>query len=167
MKNFWRVFIFYFFRIWYSESIYYGNGFMQGRMKYTKRPIKQSADMQGSTKCTKLMMHEMYQFGQIVAKFEYEYSRIEFALPQFKEHKLWVSDQTHVDVVAVVVRVLFLCLVVWYVRFIKLSCIRCRCGMIENIVNFALSPFAWYTWNSFCHQSQNNVGSVVLLGNSK
>ena len=33
-----------------------------------------------------------------------------------------------------------LCLFVWYVWFIKLCCVRCRCGKKENILNFALSP---------------------------
>ena len=49
------------------------------------------------------------------------------------------SGETHVNVVFLVVRVVFVWLVVWYVWFIKLGCIRCLCGMKENILNFALS----------------------------
>ena len=70
----------------------------------------------------------------------------EFPLSHLQGHKLCVSSKTHTDVVVLVVRVVFLCLVVWYVlkflyfNFIKLACIRRRCGMKENILNFALSP---------------------------
>ena len=39
----------------------------------------------------------------------------EFALSQLSEQKLCVSGETHVDVVVLVVRVVFVCLVVWYV----------------------------------------------------
>ena len=46
--------------------------------------------------------------------------------------------KTHVDVVVLVVWVVFVWFVVCYVWFIKLGCIRRRCGM--NIFNFGLSP---------------------------
>ena len=32
------------------------------------------------------------------------------------------------------------CMKVFMLPFIKLGCIRCRCGIKENIFNFALSP---------------------------
>ena len=64
----------------------------------------------------------------------------EFALSQMEEHKLCFSDETHVDFIFLVVQVVFVWLVVWYVWFIKLGCIRCRCGMKENILYFVLSP---------------------------
>ena len=38
----------------------------------------------------------------------------EFALSQLQEHKLCVTGETHVDVVNVVVRIVFVYLVVWY-----------------------------------------------------
>ena len=64
----------------------------------------------------------------------------EFALSQMEEHKLCFRDETHVDFIFLVVQVVFVWLVVWYVWFIKLGCIRCRCGMKENILYFVLSP---------------------------
>ena len=33
-----------------------------------------------------------------------------------------------------------ICMKILMLSFIKLGCIRCRCGMNENILNFALSP---------------------------
>ena len=38
----------------------------------------------------------------------------EFALSQLQEHKLCVIGETHIDVVNVVVRIVFVYLVVWY-----------------------------------------------------
>ena len=38
----------------------------------------------------------------------------EFAFSQLQEHKLCVTSETHFDVVVLVVRVVFVCLVVWY-----------------------------------------------------
>ena len=45
-------------------------------MKRTKLLNKPSADFLGSVKCTKLVMVEMYEIGQFLAEFEYEYCRI-------------------------------------------------------------------------------------------
>ena len=55
------------------------------------------------------------------------------------QQKVCVSGETHVDVTILVVRVVFVCLVIWYVWFLKLGCIRC-CYCIKNILNFAFSP---------------------------
>ena len=45
-------------------------------MKCTKLLNKPSTDFWGSVKCTELVMVEMYEFGQFLAEFEYEYCRI-------------------------------------------------------------------------------------------
>ena len=63
------------------------------------------------------------------------------------------------DVVVLVVRVVF----VWYVWFIKLACVRCRCGMKENIFNFALSPLCLV----YVKFLMSSVASVALVGNSQ
>ena len=39
----------------------------------------------------------------------------EFVLPQLQEHKLCVTSEIHIDVVVLVVRVVRVCLPVWYV----------------------------------------------------
>ena len=39
----------------------------------------------------------------------------EFALSRLQELKLCVNSETHNDVVVLVVRIVFVCLVVWYV----------------------------------------------------
>ena len=49
---------------------------MQGWMKYTKLLNKPSTGFWGSMKCIKLVMDEVYKIGGLIAKFEYEYSRI-------------------------------------------------------------------------------------------
>ena len=46
-----------------------------------------------------------------------------FALPQLQQHRLFVSSETHVDVVVLVVRVVSVCLVVCI--FLVLSSLRC------------------------------------------
>ena len=45
-------------------------------MKYTKLLSKPSTGFWGSMKCVKLVMDEVYKIGGLIAKFEYEYSRI-------------------------------------------------------------------------------------------
>ena len=49
---------------------------MLGWMKCTKLLSKPSADFWGSVRCTKFVMDEMYEIGQFLAEFEYEYCRI-------------------------------------------------------------------------------------------
>ena len=45
-------------------------------MKCTKLLSKPSTDFWGSVKCTKFVMDEMYEIGQFLAEFKYEYCRI-------------------------------------------------------------------------------------------
>ena len=45
-------------------------------MKCSKLLSKPSTDFWGSVKCTKFVMDEMYEIGQVFAVFEYEYCRI-------------------------------------------------------------------------------------------
>ena len=79
----------------------------------------------------------------------------EFSFSQLEEPKICVTSETHVDVVALVVWVVSVC--VWLfgmyessyaiiqiydiiISFIKLSWIGCRCGLKKNSLNFVLSP---------------------------
>ena len=45
-------------------------------MKGTKLLSKLSTDIWGSVKCRKFVMDEMYEIGQFLAEFEFEYCRI-------------------------------------------------------------------------------------------
>ena len=75
-------------------------------------------------------MDEMYEIGQFLAEFEYEYCRI------------WLSGLCVCVCVCVCVFVFscLVCMKILMLSFIKLGFIRCRCGMKENILSFALSP---------------------------
>ena len=73
-------------------------------------------------KCTKFVIDEMYEIGQFLVEFEYEYCRI------------WLFG------LCVCVLSCLVCIKVLMLSSKKLGCIRCRCGMKENILNFALSP---------------------------
>ena len=53
-----------------------GNGFMSEWMKCTKLLNKPSTDFGGSVECPNFVMDEMYEIGQFLAEFEYEYCRI-------------------------------------------------------------------------------------------
>ena len=111
-------------------------------MKCTTLFIKSCTGFSGSTKCsnwwwmkcTKLVEYEFFEIGGNL-----NMNIPEFALSQLLEHKLCVSVETHADAVVLVARVVFVWLVVWYVWFIKLGCIRCCCGMKGNILKDALS----------------------------
>ena len=80
-------------------------------MKCTKLLSKPSTDFWGSVKCTKFVMDEMYEIGQFLAEFKYEYCRICVV----SVVRVLVSSEIDVDVVVLVVRVVRVCLVVWYV----------------------------------------------------
>ena len=58
----------------------------------------------------KLVMDEMYGIGQFITSLTM--NTLEFAFSQLFEHKLCISDDTHIDVVVWVVRFVFVCLVV-------------------------------------------------------
>ena len=45
-------------------------------MKCTKLLNKPSTDFEGSVECPNFVMDEMYEIGQFLAEFEYEYCRI-------------------------------------------------------------------------------------------
>ena len=49
------------------------------------------------------------------------------------------------------------CMKTFMVSFIKLGCTRCRCGMKENILNFALSPL-WLVYMKFLMPSVMKLG---------
>ena len=85
-----------------------------------------------------------------------------FALSQLWEHKLCASSEIHVDVYwnprcfgSLGCACMFCCLICMKVRmlsFIKLGCIRRRCGMKENILNFTFLRCALHSWNFLYHQ---------------
>ena len=54
-------------------------------------------------------MDEVYEIGRYLRSLNMNIP--EFALSQLQEHKFRVSGETHVDVVVLVVRVVFVCLV--------------------------------------------------------
>ena len=56
---------------------------------------------------------EVYKFVEFLRNLNM--NTPEYALSQQQEQKLCVSGETQVDVVVLVVRVVFVCLVVWYV----------------------------------------------------
>ena len=56
---------------------------------------------------------EVYKFVNLLRNLNM--NTPEYALSQQQEQKLCVSGETQVDVVVLVVRVVFVCLVVWYV----------------------------------------------------
>ena len=101
-------------------------------MKCMKLLSKPGTDFWGPTKCTKLMMDEMYEISCKIRLASTNYcctksmydlvvcvvcllsslnmNTAEFALRQLQEHKLCVTSKTHVDVVILVVQVV---LYVW------------------------------------------------------
>ena len=60
--------------------------------------------------CTKLVMDHCAKLANLVRILNM--NTPEFALSQLQEHKICVSSETHVDVVDLVVRVVFVCLIV-------------------------------------------------------
>ena len=72
-------------------------------------------------------------------------------------HKLCVSGETHLDVVVLVVRLVFLCLVVWYVWYMKLGFMK------ENIFNFALPPLC-LVYMKFLLSSVLKLGCKRCIG---
>ena len=64
-------------------------------------------------KRTKLVMDEMHKLANFLRSLNM--NTAEFAPSQLYEHKLCVTSASHADVVALVVRVVCVCLLVWYV----------------------------------------------------
>ena len=95
-------------------------------MKCTKLLSKLSKNFWGLMKCTNFVMDEMYEIGQFLAELEYEYCG------------MWLFGLS--VCVCMCVFSFLVCMKVLMLSFIKLGCTRCRCGMKEYILNFALPP---------------------------
>ena len=110
-------------------------------MKCTKLVSKPSTDFWGSVEFTQFVMNEMYEIGQFL-EFEYEYCRIYLSCKSINfvlQAKSTLMSFFRCSGCAHVFSCL-VCMKVLMLSFIKLGCIRCCCGMKENILTFALSP---------------------------
>ena len=156
----------------HTFATFSGNGSMQGSMKYMKLLWKTGADIWWLIKCTNLDATLARQV-QIICCTIWPYDLVvcgvgllqslnmnttEFTLSQLQEHKLCVTSEFHVDVVVLFVWVVFVCLVVWYVKsfWCYQTKIRFVCVVIavwaRMIQLLGCFRCIWYAWE-FCYQS--------------
>ena len=112
-------------------------------MKCTKLLSKPSTDFWGSVKCTKFVMDEMYEIGQFLAEFKYEYCRIcVVSVVSCKSiNFVLIVKSTLMSLfwlfgLCVCVFTCLVCMKVLMLSFIKLGCMRCCCRMEKNILSF-------------------------------
>ena len=81
--------------------------------EWTKLFIKPGTDFSGSMKCTNWRWMKCMKLVDLLRNLNM--ITAEIALSQFQEQKFCVSGETHVDLVVLAVRVMFVWLAVWYV----------------------------------------------------